>query len=99
MPQAPDGVAQEEAHMRYLLLVCLIGLGLSLITFGLVTPGDRDAYLEPQPPAAALLLDIESNLRTFGSATRELVRGLVAEFTNPFRERFLRTNPSQSPVP
>ena len=36
--------------MRYFLLVCLIGLGLSLITFGLVTPGDRDAYLEPQPP-------------------------------------------------
>ena len=84
--------------MRYLLLVCLIGLGLSLITFGLVTPGDRDAYLEPQPPVA-LLLDLESNLRTFGSAARELARGLVAEFTNPFRERFLHTNTSQSPVP
>ena len=85
--------------MRYFLLVCLIGLGLSLITFGLVTPGDRDAYLEPQPPAAALLLDIESNLRTFGSAARELVRGLVEEFTNPYRERFQHRTAGQSPLP
>jgi hypothetical protein len=82
--------------MRYLILVCLIGLGLSLITLGLVTPGDRDAYLEPQLPAAALLLDFENNLRTFGSAARELARGLVEEFTNPFRERFLHGSPTQS---
>ena len=85
--------------MKYLLLICLIGLGLGLITFGLVTPGDRDAYLEPQPPAAALVLDLESHLRTFGSATRELVRGLVEEYTNPYRERFRHTNPGQSPPP
>jgi hypothetical protein len=84
--------------MRYLILVCLIGLGLSLITLGLVTPRDRDAYLEPQPPSAALVLDIESNLRAFGSAANELVRGLLAEFTNPFRERFLHEGLTPSPV-
>jgi hypothetical protein len=83
--------------VRYLLLVCLIGLGLSLITLGLVTPGDPDAYLEPQPQPAALVLDIENNLRTFGSAARELARGLLEEFTNPFRERFLHGSPTQSP--
>ena len=82
--------------MRYLILVCLIGLGLSLITLGLVTPGDRDAHLEPQLPAAALLLDFENNLRTFGSAARELARGLVEEFNNPYRERFLHGSPTQS---
>ena len=32
--------------MRYLFLVCLIGLGLSLISFGLApTPGDHLASL------------------------------------------------------
>jgi len=83
--------------MRYFFLVCLIGLGLSLIAFGLVTPGDRDAYLEPQPPAAALFLDIESNLRMYGSAVRELVRGLVEEATSPYRQRLRRESPAQSP--
>jgi hypothetical protein len=85
--------------MRYLLLICLIGVGLSLITFGLVTPGDRDAYLEPQPPAAALLLDIESNLRAFGSAVRELVRGLVEEATSPYRQQVRHESPAQAPPP
>ena len=85
--------------MRTFLLVCLIGLGLSLIAVGLVTPGDRDAYLEPQPPAAALLLDMESNLRTFGSAVRELVRGLVEEATSPYRQRLRHERPAQAPPP
>jgi hypothetical protein len=84
--------------MRYLTLICLIALGLGLMTFGLVTPGDRVASLGPHHPAA-LLLDIESDLRTFGSAVRELARGLVEEFTTPYRERFQHRNPSPSPVP
>jgi hypothetical protein len=82
--------------MKYLVLICLIGLGLGLMTFGLVTPSDPDAAVGPHHPAA-LVLDLESDLRTFGSAARELAWGLLAEFTNPFRERFLHTNPSQSP--
>jgi len=81
--------------MRYLILVCLIGLGLSLITFGLVTPGDRFASLDPHHPAA-LFLNIESGLRAFGSAASELARGLVEEFTNPYRERFRRESLTQS---
>jgi hypothetical protein len=85
--------------MRTFLLVCLIGLGLSLIAFGLVTPGDRDAYLEPQPPAAALLLDMENNLRTFGSAVRELVRGLIEEAISPYRQRLRHERPAQAPPP
>ena len=84
--------------MRTFLLVCLIGFGLSLITFGLVTPGDRVASIDPHHPAA-LVLDIESSLRVFGSAASELARGLVEEFTNPFHERFHHRNPSQSPPP
>jgi hypothetical protein len=82
--------------MKYFLLVCIIGLGLSLIAFGLVTPAEHPASIDPHHPAA-LLLDVESGLRVFGSAARELVRGLVAEFTNPFRDRFHHRNPSQSP--
>jgi len=81
--------------MRYLILVCLIGLGLSLIAFGLVTPGDRFTSLDPHHPAA-LFLHIENGLRAFGSAASELVRGLVEEFTNPYRERFRRESLTQS---
>jgi hypothetical protein len=84
--------------MKYLLLVCLIGLGLTLITFGFApTTGNPLASLDPHHPAA-LVLNIESNLRTFGSAARELARGLLEEFTNPYRERFQRNIPSQPPL-
>ncbi len=80
--------------MRYLILVCLIGLGVGLITFGLVTPADRVPSLGSHHPAA-IFLNIESSLRTFGSAASELARGLVEEFTNPYRERFRRESPTQ----
>jgi hypothetical protein len=73
--------------MKYLVLICLIGLGLGLMAFGLVTPSDPEAAVGPNHPAA-LLLDMERNLRLFGSAARELARGLLEEFLNPYRERF-----------
>ena len=84
--------------MRYFFLVCLIGLGLSLISFGLITPGDRLASIDPHHPAA-LVLNFEGDLRAFGSASRELARGLVEEFLNPYRERFQHKTASQSPLP
>jgi len=84
--------------MRYLILVCLIGLGLGLITFGLATPGDRVASIDPHHPAA-LFLNIESGLRAFGSAARELVRGLVEEYTSPYRQRLRHESPTRSPSP
>ena len=84
--------------MRYLILVCLIGLGLTLITFGFApTTGDHLASLDPHHPAA-LFLNVEDSLRAFGSAARELVRGLVAEFTDPFHKRFQREVPAESSV-
>lgn len=76
--------------MRYLILVCLIGLGLSLIAFGLAgTHGDRLASLDPHHPAA-LLLSLDNRLHALRSAATELLRGLVDEFTAPYRERLRR---------
>ena len=83
--------------MRYPILVCLIGLGLGLITFGLAAaPGDPRASFNSHHPAT-LLLDIDSRLREFRSAAGELVRGLVDEFTAPYRERLQHESPTQSP--
>ena len=76
--------------MRYLILICLIGLGLSLIALGLAgTPGDRLASFGPHHPAA-LLLSIDNRLHAFRSAATELLRDLVDEFTAPYRERLRR---------
>jgi len=82
--------------MRYVLLVGVIALA---ITFGLgllAAPSkDSLASFDPNRPAT-LFLNIDSGLRAFGSATSELVRGLVEEFTTPYRERFRRESLIQS---
>ena len=76
--------------MRYLILVCLLGLGLSLIAFGLAgPPGDRLASFDPHHPAA-LLLSLDNRLHAFRFAATELLRGLVDEFAAPYRERLRR---------
>ena len=83
--------------MRYFILVCLIALGLGLITFGLAgAPGDPLASFNSHHPAA-LLLNVDSRLREFRSAAGELVRGLVDEFTALYRERLQHESPAQSP--
>ena len=82
--------------MKYLILVCLIALGLGLITLGLAaTPGDPLAAFDPHH-TATLLLNVDSRLREFRSAASELVRGLVDEFTAPYRERLRHEGPTQS---
>jgi hypothetical protein len=82
--------------MRTFLLVCLIGFGLGLMTFGLVTPSDPDASVGPHHPAA-VVLNIERDLRMYGSAVRELVRGLIEEATSPYRQRLRHESPAQAP--
>ena len=82
--------------MKTFFLVCLIGVGLSLITVGVVTPGDRVTSLDSHHPAV-LLLDMERDLRAFGSAVRELVRGLVEEAISPYRQRLRHESPAQAP--
>jgi hypothetical protein len=83
--------------MRYVLLIGLIGLALAIVLGMLAAPSkDSLASLDPHHPAA-FFLNIESRLRAFGSAASELVRGLVEEFTTPYRERFRHESRTQSP--
>ena len=60
--------------MRYLILVSLIGLGLSLIAFGLAgtlaTASRHSIHTQP----AALLLSLDNRLHAFRSAATELLR-------------------------
>ena len=82
--------------MRNVLLVGLIALAIAF-GFGVLAATSKDsrASFDPHHPAA-LFLNIESSLRAFGSAASELARGLVEEFTNPYRERFRRESLTQS---
>jgi len=85
--------------MRYAIVFCIIGLGFSLISFGLAgSPGDRLAAFDPHYPAA-LLLSIDSHLRAFRTATGELLRGLIDRSTAAFRERIQHGSPPQPPAP
>jgi hypothetical protein len=73
--------------MRYVLLIGLIGLAIALGLGVLTTPSkDSPASFDPHHPAA-FLHDSASGLRAFGSAAAELVRGLLEEYTTPYRER------------
>ena len=85
--------------MRYMFVACVLGLGLSLIAFGLAgSPGDRLAAFDLQRPAT-FLLNMDSRLQRFRSAAGELVRGLLDTSTAAFRERIQHGNPTQSPSP
>lgn len=76
--------------MRYVLVVCLVGLGLGLILFGLgATPGDPLSSFDPHRPAT-LLPVAEHRIRELKSAVIELLGDLVDEFTAPYRERIRR---------
>jgi hypothetical protein len=83
--------------MRYVLLIGLIGLAIAF-GLGLLTAPSKNplASVDLHRPAT-LFLNIESGLRAFGSAAGAIVRGLVEEYTNPYRERFRRESPTQSP--
>jgi hypothetical protein len=83
--------------MRFVLLIGLIGLAIA-VGLGVVAAPSKGslASLDPHHPAT-LFLNIESGLRAFGSAATELVRGLVNEFTSPYRERIRHSSPTPSP--
>jgi hypothetical protein len=75
--------------MRYVILLALIGFlgfGLSLILFGLVaTAGAPIPSLDAQL-TATFPPDTEIRFREVHTAVRELVRGLIDEFTAPYPE-------------
>lgn len=74
--------------MRYLVLVCLIGLGVGLIAFAFVaTGGDHLASFDPHHPAT-FFPSLESRLRAFHTAASGLLRNLVNEVIGPYREGF-----------
>jgi hypothetical protein len=82
--------------MRYVILGCLIALALGLITFGLAaTPSDPLASFDPHRPAA-LLLNIDGQLRAFRAAASELVRDLINEVTAMYDEQIHHEKPGQS---
>jgi hypothetical protein len=84
--------------MRYILLIGVIGLAIAFGLGLLAAPSANPlASFDPHHPAT-LFLSMESGLRAFGSAAGELVRGLVREFTSPYRERLQRESPTQPPV-
>ena len=84
--------------MRYVILVCVIGFGLSLIILGFVaTPGDPLAAFDAHRPATLLSI-ADNRLREFRSAVSELLVDLVDEFTTPYRERLRRDSPTP-PLP
>jgi hypothetical protein len=83
--------------MKYVLLIGLMGLA---IAFGLgvlaTSPKNSLASVESRH-SASLILTVESGLRAFGAASSEFVRGLVKEFTDPYRQRLGHESPTSSP--
>jgi len=78
---------RKGGHMRYVLLVGLIGLAIAFGLGVLAAPSkDSHASFDPHHPAA-FFQDIETGLRAFGAAAGECVRGLVEEYTTPYRAR------------
>jgi hypothetical protein len=74
--------------MRYIVLACLMSLGVGLIAFGFVaTGGDHLASFDPHHPAT-FLPSLESRLRAFHTAAGELLTNVVEEAIAPYREGF-----------
>ncbi len=84
--------------MRYLLLLCVLGLALTLDLSVLVaTSGTMLESFDPRHPATLLPI-VADRLHTVSTATGELVRDLVEWFAAPYRERLQRTLPTE-PAP
>lgn len=95
-PEGSCGAARKGSRMRYVILVCLMAVGLGLIVFGLLgTPGNPPASFDPHRPAAFLPI-AEIRFRELQSALSELVRDLVDEFAAPYREQLRRDGPTPS---
>jgi len=85
--------------MRYLLLVCLMGLALAF-DLGVFIASSDDAFdsFDPFHPATVLPI-IAGRLHEIQSQVRELdVEHLFAVLAAPYRERIQRTLPTE-PLP
>lgn len=78
--------------MRFLLLVCVVGLALTLnIAVLATTSDDLLASFDPHDPATLLPI-LADRAQDVSIAARERLQELLDWFTAPYRERLHRTN-------
>ena len=95
-------IAQRGAgrvHMQYVLLGCLLGLGVA-VGLGLLVATPEELFELFDPHRSGMLVPITaSRLREIPAQVRELLGDLVGEFTAPYRERLHREIAPQSTLP
>lgn len=95
--QASPGVAQEGLRMRYVILVCLLGLALALdLTVLIATSDDSSEAFDLRHPATLVPI-VAHRVHTVSTAAGEFVRDLVEWVAAPYRERLQRTLPTDAP--
>jgi hypothetical protein len=82
--------------MRYLILVCVLGLAIAVEVAVLIAASDDSFASFDLHHPATLLPILAGRLHAFRPAARKFVRALVDEFTAPYRERLGHESPTQS---
>jgi hypothetical protein len=83
--------------MRYVMLACLIALGLAFDLGLLLTTTDDPVEAVDLHDSATPLPVTDSSLRKFHIAAREFVRDLFDGFAAPYRQLLQRPLPTEPP--